>query len=449
MQRPTYKVRYTEWPPWAMDIPVGNKTILYGVLKDVFEALSYSLNYQFEIHSQVDHQFGALQTDGSYSGMLGALHKKEVDIAGPFVASEQRAAVAEFTNCLEFSKLGIITGIVSSDRNMFLYAKVFTWKVWLSLLMTIIGVALVAALIYNVSVNGWKHNQISLLSRYFWVFWSFLIGHDAGTTNHWALINIWNKESFRILLAAWLLGPVINSLFSFQGSITSTFAITKLRPVIADLDELSQKTNIIPVTTKGSAVQICFMTSPDHAHLWKRMENNSIIFSAETVAETMTKIEKGTHILIVDYIYALNIASNYVKRTGRCSVQVEELLFCQNFIALALRKGTEVTTMRRINTRLTYIIQAKLTDRWMNRVYTNYTHCTRQPSEESKPLSITDILGGFVIWGVGITISILLLIVEIGKNKRDRKLIKNENSLSAISIAPLAESEAIGENNRF
>ncbi|GFQ99746.1 hypothetical protein TNCT_338341 [Trichonephila clavata] len=76
MMRPTYKVRYTEWPPWAMDIPVGNKTILYGVLKDVFEALSYSLNYQFEIHSQVDHQFGALQADGSYSGMLGALHKK-------------------------------------------------------------------------------------------------------------------------------------------------------------------------------------------------------------------------------------------------------------------------------------------------------------------------------------------------------------------------------------
>ncbi|GFX79363.1 hypothetical protein TNCV_4517521 [Trichonephila clavipes] len=105
------------------------------------------------------------------------LDLNEVDIAGPFVASEQRAAVAEFTNCLEFSKLGIITGIVSSDRNMFLYAKVFTWKVWLSLLMAIIGVALVAALIYNVSVNGWKHNQISLLSRYFWVFWSFLIGH--------------------------------------------------------------------------------------------------------------------------------------------------------------------------------------------------------------------------------------------------------------------------------
>ncbi|GIY57300.1 hypothetical protein CEXT_222311 [Caerostris extrusa] len=222
---------------------------------------------------------------------------------------------------------------------------------------------------------------------------------DAGTTNHWALVNIWNRHSFRILLAAWLLGPVINSLFSFQGSITSTFAITKLRPVISDLEELAKHTDVTPVTTRGSAVQICFMTSPDHAHLWRRMQNTSIIFSAKTVADTMRKIEKGTHILIVDYIYALSIASDYVKRTGRCTVQVEELLFCQNFIALALRKGTPAKTMRRINSRLTYIIQAKLTDRWMNRVFTNYTHCTKQPSEESKPLSITDILGGFVFWG--------------------------------------------------
>ncbi|CAL1299818.1 unnamed protein product, partial [Larinioides sclopetarius] len=77
-----------------------------------------------------------------------------------------------------------------------------------------------------------------------------------------------------ILLAAWLLGPVINSLFSYQGSITSTFAVTKTRPVIPDLVELAKKTNVIPVLSKGSAVQICFIESPDHAHLWKRMKNN-------------------------------------------------------------------------------------------------------------------------------------------------------------------------------
>ncbi|GFX79366.1 hypothetical protein TNCV_4517551 [Trichonephila clavipes] len=79
MMRPTYKVRYTEWPPWAMDTFVENITVLDGVLKDVYAALSYSLNYNFDIKSQEDHQFGSLQGDGSYSGMLGKLINKSLD----------------------------------------------------------------------------------------------------------------------------------------------------------------------------------------------------------------------------------------------------------------------------------------------------------------------------------------------------------------------------------
>ncbi|GFU13637.1 uncharacterized protein NPIL_429161, partial [Nephila pilipes] len=347
----------------------------------------------------------------------------EVDIAGLFVASEQRAAVVEFTHCLGFSKLGIITGVISSDKNLFLYANVFSWKVWLCLLLAIIGIALVAELIFNVTCSEKKSDDVSLFASYFWLFWRYLVGRDGGSTNNWALVHIWNMQSFRILLSTWLLGPVIICLLSFQGSITSTFAVTKLRPVIADLDELNDKTNIVPVTSRGSAVQICFKTSPSHSELWKRMENNSIAFKPEAIAETMLKIEKGTHILIIDYIYALHIVSDYVKRTGRCSIQVEEEHFCQSFIALAVQKFTSTKTVKKINSKLNYIIQAKLTDRWMNRVYNNYTHCTRQATER-KPLSIKDILGGFVIWSIGIAVSFLVLISEIVESRRKRNIKK-------------------------
>ncbi|GBN08145.1 hypothetical protein AVEN_233373-1 [Araneus ventricosus] len=431
-----FKIRYAKWQPFAFDVPAENGSKLDGVLKDVLDALSYSLKYQFEIELQKDHQYGSLQPDGNFSGMFGALQRKEIDITGPFVASEQRTRVAEFSNCLGFSKLGIITGIMSSDRNIFLYANLFSWQVWLALLMTIIGVAFVAALIYNVTVDGWKDDQISLLARYFWVFWSNLIGQDGGTTNHWALVNIWNLQSFRILLAAWLLGPVINSLFSYQGSITSTFAVSKMRPVVADLDELAQKTSVVPVD------------SPEYAHLWKRMKNDRIVFSPEEVEETMKKIERGTHIMIIDYIYALTVVSDYVKRRGICSVQVEELRFCQNFITLGIRKGIPLKTIKKINTRLTYIMQAKLTDRWVNRVFPNYTHCTKQPQEGVNPLSITDILGGFLIWGIGIICSIVLLLIEIFENKRAKRK-KRDNSSSATSVVPYDQKTEAKYHHRF
>ncbi|GFV48374.1 uncharacterized protein TNCV_64441 [Trichonephila clavipes] len=220
----------------------------------------------------------------------------------------------------------------------------------------------------------------------------------------------------------------------------STFAVAKLRPVIADLDELSEKANIIPVTSRGSAVQICFKTSQSHSELWKRMENNSIAFKPEAVEETIQKVEKGTHVLLIDYVYALHLASDYVKRTGRCSVQVEELHFCQSFIALAVQKSTSAKTVKKINSKLTYIIQAKLTDRWMNRVYTNYTHCSRQLPERSKPLNIKDILGGFVIWSIGIAVSSLVLIGEIFQSIGERNF-KKQNSLAGKTTSDVLRSK--------
>ncbi|CAL1299819.1 unnamed protein product [Larinioides sclopetarius] len=68
---------FIEWPPWSLIIPDGNGSRLDGVLKDVLGALSYSLKYHFEIQLQADHQYGSLQADGNFSGMLGALQQKE------------------------------------------------------------------------------------------------------------------------------------------------------------------------------------------------------------------------------------------------------------------------------------------------------------------------------------------------------------------------------------
>lgn len=91
--------------------------------------------------------------------------------------------------------------------------------------------------------------------------------------------------------------------------------------------------------------------------------------------------------------------------------------------------------------RLTYIIQAKLTDRWLNRVLTNYTHCTRQPSGGSKALSITDILGGFVLWGAGIILAILLIILEVVTHKSQK-----DNVVHKYTTNKLLTTDSVQQN---
>ncbi|KAG8195866.1 hypothetical protein JTE90_001104 [Oedothorax gibbosus] len=360
--------------------------------------------------------------------------QQEVELAGPLNVNEQRAKVAQFTNCLESSKIGIITGITNLDRSMFMYPRIFSWKVWAALLLTYIATAFILLFLYNISPKNRSANQISILSRYFLILWSNLTGHDVGTKNNRYLKPIWHLHSFRILLTSWLLGPVVNILFSFQTSILSTFAVTKLTPIVSDLDQLQLKTSIIPIIFKGSSVEICFKSSKDYESLWQRMQSHSMVFSNKAVSDNMVNVEKGTHVILLDYVYALGIVTEWVKRHRRCSLQVEKVHFCENFISLALRKDIHPKLVKKINTVLSYIMQAKLQDRLLNRVHENYTHCTRQPLSSSRPLNMTVVLGVFVLWSIGMLLSEVELAGPLNVNEQWAKVAQFTNFLESSKI---------------
>ena len=51
-----------------------------GQFADVFKTLQGVLNFTYSVRLPPDGQWGALQSDGSWSGMVGMLHREIVDI---------------------------------------------------------------------------------------------------------------------------------------------------------------------------------------------------------------------------------------------------------------------------------------------------------------------------------------------------------------------------------
>ena len=52
----------------------------YGFLPTVIRQMSRSLNFTLNFVVEPDGQFGAQNQDGSWNGMVGALHRREADI---------------------------------------------------------------------------------------------------------------------------------------------------------------------------------------------------------------------------------------------------------------------------------------------------------------------------------------------------------------------------------
>ncbi len=71
---------------------------LSGLLPDLIGAMEEMSNFTVEWETPADNQFGAPLPNGSWTGLVGMVQRKEVDLAaGPMVMSLERSEVLDFT----------------------------------------------------------------------------------------------------------------------------------------------------------------------------------------------------------------------------------------------------------------------------------------------------------------------------------------------------------------
>ena len=57
----------------------GEIKLQKGIFVDIYEELSKLLNFSYTVTSPTDLQWGSMNSDGTWSGMVGQLVTKEVD----------------------------------------------------------------------------------------------------------------------------------------------------------------------------------------------------------------------------------------------------------------------------------------------------------------------------------------------------------------------------------
>lgn len=62
-------------------VPIGpNKYKMYGMFAEVFDGLQQIMNFSYELTKPPDGQWGAIQPDNTWSGMVGMLASDQIDI---------------------------------------------------------------------------------------------------------------------------------------------------------------------------------------------------------------------------------------------------------------------------------------------------------------------------------------------------------------------------------
>ncbi|XP_035714501.1 probable glutamate receptor [Folsomia candida] len=123
-----------------------------GYLPDILKIVSAQLNFTYEIMTPPDNKFGNLEANGSWSGMVGMLERKEADIAMmSFSLTAARQKVMDFSPPVEYSSVRLLIrrDWQNAELKWSAYLRPLEWDVWVTIpIFVVLGVITLAIFSY-------------------------------------------------------------------------------------------------------------------------------------------------------------------------------------------------------------------------------------------------------------------------------------------------------------
>ena len=121
-------------------IPIGStgKYQMKGMFAEIFDGLQQVMNFTYDLEQPPDGQWGAIQPDGTWSGMVEMLRLGKIDIATTdFTVTQERSAVMTFVNPLTQIYHALFIKNPSESYNFTAYTEPMHWLAWVILLVFI------------------------------------------------------------------------------------------------------------------------------------------------------------------------------------------------------------------------------------------------------------------------------------------------------------------------
>ncbi|KAG8182851.1 hypothetical protein JTE90_000455 [Oedothorax gibbosus] len=365
---------------------------------------------------QPDGAFGAKLSNGSFTGMIQSLVKNETDISGPFKMNEERSKVVQFSEPFVDAYLGIMSGVVETQKNPFIIFQIFTVQVWIAILSSILFMASAATAVYFVLPTYETRSLPTVFFKYLWSFQISLLNKNFGNSYRWFMRHVYDSTSFRILLLTYF-GSCLVLLYSYQGGILSAFASNKLQPKIASLYDLFNDNSIEPIAIANTATEVSYrnLQNTRYGPIWERMKGSLIDEDVpETVPPWMERVHKGQAI-ITEFSYHLKArVGDWFQKRNECGLAVSNIELGYGYVALALRKEFINTDfIKQFNRGIRLFNEGGLAHFSLLRVNLNYEKCTGGTSSMSKPLNLIDFMGAFIVLVTGFSAASIIFLIEL------------------------------------
>ncbi|XP_078311780.1 uncharacterized protein LOC111133837 isoform X2 [Crassostrea virginica] len=429
-------VTTTWWPPFTERIQKNGRTVDYvGFCPDLLDELASELNFTYTYTEPNDNEFGSMYPNKSWSGMIGQLEKREVDlmVAGASIQAS-REQVMDFTHPFYYDTTTILIKLPDPDENkMFTLAKPFKIEVIVCIFFVLPVSAFLLFLIEKLSpyykIHGSEGKQNYQMS--FWYMFGALLTQGGE--------SLPNSQSGRTMITFfWLFSLIMVATYS--GNLIAFLTVSIEKAPFNSLEELVDQEDYRWGILSGTYFVTWFQESPFEVlqKVWKGIKTFNKTDSDVLHPDPNVHIEK---MYKEKYVYIGDKSYMEVRKANRCELVTATEEIPNMSYGIGLPNNSLYTKMfsdKILSLQEGGILQTVKQKHWPREEF-----CHGSLVAEAKEIRLIDVQAAFIVVGAGIALGTIVLLIEKIAHRLSGKLCvkKDKTPCKHLSTVPTIEME--------
>ncbi|KAK4310304.1 hypothetical protein Pmani_018123 [Petrolisthes manimaculis] len=316
--RPTLIVAEDEYRPHAtVSLEMtseGAREIFTGPMLTLLVILAHDMNFSYDLVRPPDGAWGAKMQNGSWSGMIGMLRRKEIDVGlGPFGVTSVRAEVVDYTVPLVVDYARILGGRGSQEVDPWGFLLPLKITVWVSILISLLVVLICWQLLkFIMHINTPSHRITwNIIFKEIFNLVRIMLQQDL------LLKDMWNWE--RIVLGMWMLATLVISR-SYGGNLMSLLAVRHIPQPYQSLRDVLDDPSVTMIWEANSAYVQYYRTAEFGLYrelaISETMGRIQYQRSSRFLNSVETLVRHGSHILIAEDLTHQGYVAEDFSKTG-------------------------------------------------------------------------------------------------------------------------------------
>ncbi|XP_063859246.1 glutamate receptor ionotropic, delta-1-like [Scylla paramamosain] len=392
-------VASVHWRPHTvLTTDAEGRRAVAGPMGNMLTVLAHTLNFTYNVVTPPDGAFGGQRPNGSWTGMMGQVTSKEVDLAlGPFGIIYSRAMAVDFSESFFYDARSILSMKGTPEINPWGFLFPLTGTVWGAMAVAL-GMVWLATLLVG------RRPGASVSLR--WAGEMFL--QNVRVFLNQGLADVVLGQGGLMVLLSWMVVAAL-VFWSYKGALISLLAVRHIPQPIQTLRDLLDDHTITlvmhPMTVFTDTA--AKMKSGELRELHELQFVGRIRYEPPSaypeLLETVVRTDRHS-LQSTNFPLDLLIADDFLK-TKRCDFYKTRQTFFATTHCMIGQKGSPLIPA--INHRVRAVVESGLYVHWLMNEVSAIIYCRYTPSiiTVREPLSLANLWGMVVLLGVGLLLA--------------------------------------------